>query len=155
RRHPFGGVRALSLSPCHLRSARESQPQGHPRSLAARSRDPCAACDSHCLLRRLSVARPGRDGNVGQKPCRELSVGPGNGSRIADDTRIPMIDSTVLSVVLPELILAVGAIALLMVGVFMSNGEAAGRIVAWLAIGVLIAAGVSVFEQSGSSTVFN
>lgn len=66
-----------------------------------------------------------------------------------------MIDSAVLHVVLPELILALGAIVLLMVGVFTSDGEAAGRIVSWLAIGVLAAAGIAAFEQSGSSTVFN
>jgi NADH-quinone oxidoreductase subunit N len=66
-----------------------------------------------------------------------------------------MIDSTVLLVVLPELILALGAIVLLMVGVFMPNGEAAGRIVAWLAIAVLVATGIAVFEQAGASTVFN
>ena len=64
------------------------------------------------------------------------------------------MDSTVLYVVLPELILALGAIALLMIGVFTSNAEAAGRTVSWLAIGVLIAAGVAVFYGSGTSTVF-
>ncbi|MBS0253240.1 MAG: NADH-quinone oxidoreductase subunit NuoN [Proteobacteria bacterium] len=66
-----------------------------------------------------------------------------------------MIDSTVLQVVLPELILAIGAIALLMVGVFMKNGEAAGRVVSWLAVGLLIVVGIAVFEQGGSATVFN
>ncbi|MFT3731498.1 MAG: NADH-quinone oxidoreductase subunit NuoN [Hyphomicrobium sp.] len=65
-----------------------------------------------------------------------------------------MIDSTVLSVVLPELILALGAIALLMVGVFTSNSETAGRTVAWLSIGVLIAAAAAAFAQSGSANVF-
>ncbi|MET1047610.1 MAG: NADH-quinone oxidoreductase subunit NuoN [Hyphomicrobium sp.] len=68
---------------------------------------------------------------------------------------ISMIDSAVLYTVLPELILAVGAIALLMIGVFSPNGEAAGRTVSWLAIAVLIAAGLAVFDQSGSSTVFD
>ncbi|MFA5956180.1 NADH-quinone oxidoreductase subunit NuoN [Hyphomicrobium sp.] len=65
-----------------------------------------------------------------------------------------MIDSAVLLVVLPELILALGAIALLMIGVFMPNGEAAGRTVSWLAIGVLLAAGIAAIDQSGSSIVF-
>ncbi len=66
-----------------------------------------------------------------------------------------MIDSTVLNVVLPELILALGAIALLMIGVFTSNAEAAGRTVSWLAIAVLIGAGVAVFNQTGTSNIFN
>jgi len=64
------------------------------------------------------------------------------------------MDSAELHVVLPELILAVGAIVLLMTGVFMKSGEAAGRLVGWLAIAVLVAAAVAVFEQSGSTTVF-
>lgn len=65
-----------------------------------------------------------------------------------------MINSAVLSVLLPELILALGAIVLLMIGVFTKNGEAAGRSVSWLAIVVLVLAGVAAFEQSGSTTVF-
>ncbi|MBX9684114.1 MAG: NADH-quinone oxidoreductase subunit NuoN [Hyphomicrobium sp.] len=44
--------------------------------------------------------------------------------------------------VLPELILAIGAMALLMIGAFTRDERAAGRTGAWLAIGVLIAAGV-------------
>ncbi len=64
------------------------------------------------------------------------------------------MDSSVLYVVLPELILALGAIALLMIGVFTSNAEAAGRTVSWLAIAVLVAAGVAVFYGRGTSTVF-
>jgi NADH-quinone oxidoreductase subunit N len=55
---------------------------------------------------------------------------------------------------MPELILALGAIALLMVGVFTSNGETAGRLVGWLAIGVFVAATIAVFQQSGISSVF-
>lgn len=65
-----------------------------------------------------------------------------------------MIDSSVLYVVLPELILAGGAIALLMLGVFSSNGEAAGRTTSWLAIAVLICAGLAALGQSGSASVF-
>lgn len=64
------------------------------------------------------------------------------------------MDSSVLYVVAPELILAIGAISLLMLGVFTSNGEAAGRTVTWLSIAVLIAAAIAVFEGTGSSIVF-
>ncbi|WP_045835625.1 NADH-quinone oxidoreductase subunit NuoN [Hyphomicrobium sp. 99] len=64
------------------------------------------------------------------------------------------MDSSVLHVILPELILAIGAIALLMIGVFSPNGETSGRNVTWLAIAVLIAAAIAVFEGSGSSTIF-
>jgi NADH-quinone oxidoreductase subunit N len=66
-----------------------------------------------------------------------------------------MLDSATLLTLLPELILAVGAMALLMIGVFSKNGEGAGRTVAWLAIGVLIAAGIAVFDQSGATSVFD
>ncbi|RUP10094.1 NADH-quinone oxidoreductase subunit NuoN [Hyphomicrobium sp.] len=64
------------------------------------------------------------------------------------------MDSSVLYVILPELILALGAISLLMIGVFSPNGETSGRNVTWLAIAVLVAAAVAVFEGSGSSTIF-
>jgi NADH-quinone oxidoreductase subunit N len=65
------------------------------------------------------------------------------------------MDSTVLHVVLPELILALGAIVLLMIGVFSPNAEAAGRTVSWLAIAVLVAAAIAIFSQSGASSIFN
>ena len=55
----------------------------------------------------------------------------------------------VLHAVSPEMILAVGAMALLMFGVFMRDGEAAGRIVSWLAIGVLAAGDVAACRQGG------
>ena len=64
------------------------------------------------------------------------------------------MDSAVLHVVLPELILAIGAMALLMIGVFMPGEEKAGRVVSWLAIGVLLLATAAVFTGSGTATVF-
>jgi NADH-quinone oxidoreductase subunit N len=50
------------------------------------------------------------------------------------------MDLSLAAPVLPELILAIGAMALLMLGAFTQDGEGAGRTVAWLAIGVLLAA---------------
>jgi NADH-quinone oxidoreductase subunit N len=64
------------------------------------------------------------------------------------------MDSALLHTILPELILAVGAIALLMIGVFTSNGETAGRLVGWLAIGVFVAAIIALLQQSGIASVF-
>ena len=64
------------------------------------------------------------------------------------------MDSAVLHVVLPELILAIGAMALLMIGVFMPSVEKAGRVVSWLAIGILLLATAAVFTGSGTATVF-
>jgi NADH-quinone oxidoreductase subunit N len=64
------------------------------------------------------------------------------------------MDSALLSDVLPELILALGAIALLMIGVFSPKGEAAGRLTGWLAIAVFVAAIVAVLSESGTSTAF-
>jgi NADH-quinone oxidoreductase subunit N len=65
------------------------------------------------------------------------------------------MDSAVLHVILPELILAIGALALLMVGVFTTGAETAGRVVAWLALGVLLAAAVAVFAETGTASVFD
>jgi NADH-quinone oxidoreductase subunit N len=64
------------------------------------------------------------------------------------------MDSALLHTILPELILAVGALTLLMIGVFTSNGERAGRLIGWLAIGVFIAAIIAIFQQSGVASVF-
>ena len=50
------------------------------------------------------------------------------------------MSAALLAPVLPELILAIGAMALLMLGAFTRDGVSAGRTVAWLAIGVLLAA---------------
>ena len=48
------------------------------------------------------------------------------------------MDLSQLSPVWPELILALGAMALLMLGAFSRDGEQAGRLTGWLAIGVLL-----------------
>ena len=56
----------------------------------------------------------------------------------------------------PELILAIGAMALLMLGVFMTDDERTGEVVGWLAILVLILAGWTVVSQGeGKSTLFD
>jgi NADH-quinone oxidoreductase subunit N len=41
-----------------------------------------------------------------------------------------------------------------MIGVFTSNGERAGRLIGWLAIGVFVAAIIAIFQQSGVASVF-
>ena len=64
------------------------------------------------------------------------------------------MDSALLTIISPELILALGAIALLMLGVFSPEGEKTGRVVGWLAIGVLTAAIVAMFQQTGVSHAF-
>ena len=56
--------------------------------------------------------------------------------------------------VLPELILAIGAMALLMLGAFKRDGVAAGRMAAWLAIGVLLAAALAVVSATGTAQAF-
>ncbi|HZA01172.1 MAG TPA: proton-conducting transporter membrane subunit, partial [Hyphomicrobiaceae bacterium] len=56
---------------------------------------------------------------------------------------------------LPEAIVAVGAMALLVFGVFRPETDAEGRSVAWAAIAVLAAAGLVVLRQpGGTETVF-
>ncbi|MBU2534110.1 MAG: NADH-quinone oxidoreductase subunit NuoN, partial [Alphaproteobacteria bacterium] len=57
---------------------------------------------------------------------------------------------------LPELILAIGAMALLMYGVFRPETQAEAETVGWLAIGVLIAAGAAVvFYGTGTVRLFD
>jgi NADH-quinone oxidoreductase subunit N len=57
-----------------------------------------------------------------------------------------------LAVALPELILAGGAMALLMLGVFLR--KPAGDLVLWLAIALLVLAGLFVASGSGTETLF-
>ena len=55
-----------------------------------------------------------------------------------------------LSLLLPELILAGGAMALLMLGVFLKrDGDTVERLVQWLTIGLLVAAGLPVGRHHG------
>ncbi len=57
-----------------------------------------------------------------------------------------------LSLVGPELMLAVGAMALLMIGVF--SGERASTVVTGLAVAILVAAIAVMFLFSGDGTAF-
>jgi NADH-quinone oxidoreductase subunit N len=58
-----------------------------------------------------------------------------------------------LEAMLPELILTIGAMALLMLGVFAKRER--GELVIWLSIGMLVLAGVAVTNGSGTVTLFN
>jgi NADH-quinone oxidoreductase subunit N len=58
-----------------------------------------------------------------------------------------------LEVALPELILAIGAMALLMLGVFLRRER--GELVLWLAVLLLAVAGVFVAMGTGTTTLFN
>ncbi|MDF1767274.1 NADH-quinone oxidoreductase subunit NuoN [Maricaulis sp.] len=60
-----------------------------------------------------------------------------------------------LSLLIPELVLAGGALALLMLGVFLREDKASG-LIQWLTIGLLVAAGLAaLFLVSGEGTAFN
>ncbi len=65
------------------------------------------------------------------------------------------MDFALITPVLPELILAMGALALLMLGAFTRDGVAAGRMTAWLAIAVLLAAGLAVVSAAGVTQSFD
>ncbi len=56
--------------------------------------------------------------------------------------------------VLAELMLAVGAMVLLMIGAFSRDKQGVGRTVTWLAVGVLLAATVAVINTDGNQTAF-
>ncbi|MGE0053679.1 MAG: NADH-quinone oxidoreductase subunit NuoN [Hyphomicrobium sp.] len=63
------------------------------------------------------------------------------------------MDLSSLAPVYPELMVALGAIVLLMLGAFMPDKDAAGRTIGWLALAVLVAAFVLVLNQTGSKEV--
>lgn len=63
------------------------------------------------------------------------------------------MDLISLAPVYPELMVALGAVALLMLGAFMRDGEAAGRSPSWLALAVIAAAFVLVLNQTGAREV--
>jgi len=65
---------------------------------------------------------------------------------------MPVTEPLNLAVILPELILAMGAMALLMVGV--TTRRERGELVLWLAVLVLILAGISVATGQGTETLF-
>jgi len=54
---------------------------------------------------------------------------------------------------LPELILMIGAMALLMLGIFAKRER--GEMILWLSLGLLALAGVAVTYSSGTVTLFN
>ncbi|WP_300543040.1 NADH-quinone oxidoreductase subunit NuoN [Maricaulis sp.] len=60
-----------------------------------------------------------------------------------------------LSLLIPEILLACGAMALLMLGVFM-KGEGANKLVQWFTVGLLVAAGLgALFLVTGEGTAFD
>ena len=66
-----------------------------------------------------------------------------------------MPETTSFAAALPEIILAAGAMGLLMLGAFgFSDGEKSDR-AGWTAILILFAAGVALLGQSGTERVFN
>src|SRR5690606_6761214 len=56
---------------------------------------------------------------------------------------------------LPELILAVGAMVLLMVGVFRPEAQEEAARIMWLAVAVLLAAGFAVLKGAGTQHLFD
>ena len=64
------------------------------------------------------------------------------------------MDFSLIAPVLPEVILALGAMALLMFGAFSKEGDAAGRAAGWLAIAVLFAAGAALVTSTPMGLAF-
>ena len=139
RRHPLGGLRALSLSPHHLRQAGEGEPQIHHRPDLARGRgdDPARGADDPVRL--LSGADSRCVSRFGRRADQELPSEPRRrraGAARADAVRaLNVLQSLDLEAALPELILAFGAMALLMLGVFTRRER--GELVLWLAVAAL------------------
>ncbi len=117
------GLRALALSPRHLRQAGEAEPQIHQGPDLARGRGDDAARAAHHLLRLLSradarcVRRLGRGAD--QELSRRALPPPSRRGLRSCRKDLRMCPSRSISKrMLPELILAIGAMALLMLGVF-------------------------------------
>jgi len=66
---------------------------------------------------------------------------------------MPAIEPLNLAVMLPELSLAIGAMALLMLGV--ASRQERGELVLWLAVVVLVIAGIFVASGQGTETLFS
>jgi NADH-quinone oxidoreductase subunit N len=64
-----------------------------------------------------------------------------------------VVQSLNLVVILPELVLAIGAMALLMLGV--ATRQERGELVLWLAVGVLVVSGIFVATGEGTELLFN
>ncbi|HUU67270.1 MAG TPA: NADH-quinone oxidoreductase subunit NuoN [Methyloceanibacter sp.] len=64
-----------------------------------------------------------------------------------------MVQSLNLAVILPELVLAIGAMALLMLGV--ATRQERGELVLWLAVGLLVLSGIFVAIGEGTEVLFN
>ena len=69
-----------------------------------------------------------------------------------------MMDTSLMQTIAPlypELVVAIGAMILLVYGVFRPETDAEGRVVGWLSIGVLLLAGLLILMQpSGSTAMF-
>jgi len=64
-----------------------------------------------------------------------------------------VVQSLNLAVILPELVLAIGAMALLMLGV--ATRQERGELVLWLAVGLLVLSGIFVAIGEGTEVLFN
>ena len=146
RHHPVGGLCAVALPAGDLRQAREGQPQGHPRPVAAGAADPRPAGRPDAAVRLLSRADHERDGGVGRPTGLQLSGGAVRGRQARGGCAMtgtrgevePMMLPDLLPA-LPEIMLAVGALVLLMIGVFV--GERSTPLITGLSIALLVVAG--------------
>ena len=134
RRHPVGRLRALALSQGGLRRAGQAEPDGHQGPRLARNHHACAAGRADDPVRHLSEAGARHVGGLGDAAARQLSARRSAPRRpphccctdgrkrtaMNEICRIPA-----LLPALPEIMLAVGAMALLMLGAF--RGEAAAN----------------------------
>ena len=144
RRHPVGGLCALALSQGDFRQARKAETARHPGSRLARDRDPGAAGVLHHPVRLLSETRSRHVAGLGRRRWSSNII------RRSAARRPPLLPQTrsagnmastaqlpALLPALPELILAGGAMLLLMVGAY--RGERSAPVVALGAIMLLIA----------------
>ena len=151
RHNPVGVLRALPLPPHHLWRYREAEPDGHRRPHEPRGRDACCrlACSrsfTACTHSRSSTPaqlQSNRSSAASSTPSRRRS------RRGSDDVRgsAPRADCLLeratlmhetaisLPVILPEVVLAAGTLALVLYGAL--RGERGSALVNEIAVGLL------------------
>ena len=134
--------------------------QEHPRPQLPRGAGAGAAGDPDHPVRLLSGAAARRDGGVGQQARLQLPGGAEGGLRperaLEAAERWTRARSRAYWLLAPEIVLVVGAMALLMLGVFRPETDREAEAIGWLAVIVLaLAAWLAIQQPPSKATLFD